>query len=206
MVAGDCVEKMNAALEEFINSPDIKNIVLASMGPVYFDGTTFRGKDPARVQGQVVTLLGKKELNNSWKIYELAMRDTFARLSSLDDRGVVFVIDVPELGIDHGCYTGGKQLDVGRWQLSDLVGGIAANQCKIPRSEYDQRTLEYRRLVFEIASEFPSVRVFDPINLFCDEAWCYGFLPEVGYLYRDADHLSKSGSLYLAEQIVALLR
>ena len=47
--------------------------------------------------------------------------------------------------------------------------------------------------------------LFDPTDSFCDASLCKGFDPVFGFLYRDVDHLSDSGSRFFAEAFVNVL-
>ena len=48
-------------------------------------------------------------------------------------------------------------------------------------------------LLEQIRSEAPQLRIYDPLDLFCDHALCYG-LREGKLLYRDDDHISLNAS------------
>ncbi|MFM8002581.1 MAG: SGNH hydrolase domain-containing protein, partial [Actinomycetota bacterium] len=56
-----------------------------------------------------------------------------------------------------------------------------------------------------VVAEFPKVILFDPANAFCDAEKCKGYDETFGFLYRDYDHLSESGSRYFAEALINYL-
>lgn len=187
---GECAKFINAALNEIISRDPDAVLVLSSMGPVYLDGTTFKGKDEARVTGLGVELISDKAIADHWEIYETGMRRTFGELSKLRNAKVIFAIDVPELGIDSGCRR--------PW--------ISLSDCYVDRAEFEQRTSGYRSLVYSIASDYPRIAVFDPTSAFCNEEVCSGYRKETGYLYRDADHLSEEGSLYFSMKLAEWMK
>lgn len=200
---GECVRLMNAALEEFARDPKWRTLVLSTMGPVYIDGTPFRGKDPARVRGLGVVLTHDPSVLSRAVVFERGMRETLARLSTLPGKRVVFVIDVPELGLEEReCGTVGRALTVFGFRL--LETPPQPRLCAVPRAEVAVRTADYRVLVARVLAEFPQVRAFDPTQLFCDDAVCHG-VHDGHRLYRDMDHLSDYGSVYVAEHLAAML-
>ena len=70
----------------------------------------------------------------------------------------------------------------------------------MPRSEYEDRTRQYKELVMTTAKPFKNVIVIDPITVLCNDQWCWAQKDGV-FFYRDADHLSNSGSEYIAKLI-----
>ncbi len=203
-VPGNCAKVMNESLHEFATNKDQRIIILSALGAVYLEGTPFRGKDRARVIGLGVELVDNPLITDRWQVFEIGMRNTFRFLTELDNRRVFFVIDIPELGIDYGCAKDRNQIDLFGSVISDSDEGDPL-ECKIPRIEYDERAERYKNLVYSIADEFPSVTIFDPTSLFCDQNYCYGFNDEFGYLYEDIDHLSTNGSIFVAQKLVEVI-
>jgi len=204
-VPGECARTVNLALEEFSASKKWDTLVMSSMGPVYLDGTTFRGKNKERVSGLGVELIDNPDITDPWKVFEIGMRKTFKALSALEDKKIIFVIDVPELGIDNGCNRGKKVLRIKDVTITDYVTNKLAVECKIPRSEYDQRAGRFKNLIKSVSADFPAIKIFDPTSLFCDGDSCYGYIDDVGYLYEDSDHLNVTGSHFLAYNLAKKL-
>jgi hypothetical protein len=234
---GDCANKMNTYLDEVIEKDPNALLLLASMGPVYLDGTTFKGKDVARVTGLGVELVTKKEFNgysgfkkilkmkpseiidyfistglrtsgehtgikDRWKVYEIGLRTTFLELSQLHNSTTVFVMDVPELGIDFGCNFDSKILRTPYFEIKDFRSTFPTSQCKVSRQDYNDRTVRYKKIVYSVASEFPDILVFDPTEYFCSSENCIGYREDIGYVYKDNDHLGSSGSNFWAYNFV----
>lgn len=204
-VPGDCAARVNGYLDRIVNEDPVATVVLSSMGAVYLEGSTFNGKDAARVTGLGVELISDRSIKDRWKVFEIGMRTTLTELSDLKNAKVVFAIDVPELGIDHGCANQQKELRLFAFRLPDLVSESNVDECFVSRLAYEQRVRRYRELVYRVAADFPYVDVFDPAAVFCDREKCKGFDPTYGLLYRDFDHLSDAGSLLYAKGLIEFL-
>ena len=203
---GECARKVNAYLDKLIAEDPSAIVILSSMGPVYLEGTAFNGKDQARVTGLGVELTTDLTIRDRATVFEVGIRSTLAELSQLKNVAIVFAIDIPELGIDHGCEKQSKTIELGAFKLFDLVNDPQEEACFVSRRSYDDRSRAYKALVQRVLLDFPKVRVFDPTDAFCDEEKCKGFDPEHGLLYRDVDHLSEAGSRYYALKLLEFLR
>lgn len=202
---GECAKTMNSWLDKVITEDPQAYIVISSMGPVYLDGVPFKGKDVARVTGLGVELITDRSIRDRYKVFEIGLRQTLLELSKLRNATLVFALDVPELGIDNGCSSASKVLNLGFVEIGDLVSVGDPQLCFVSRKEYDERTAAYRKLVRKVVSEFPMVLLFDPADVFCDQKVCKGYDPEFGFLYWDHDHLSEAGSRLYAEGLVRFL-
>ncbi len=205
-VPGECVARVNKSLDKAIADAPGSMVVFSTMGPVYLEGAAFNGKDLARVTGQVAQLVTDRSVKDKWKVFERGLRSTLTELSSLKNSTIIFAIDVPELGIDHGCDTPQKELAFGGFKLHDLVEKVAPDACFVSRAAYDDRIKAYKSLVTRVMSDFPDVQLFDPTHAFCNESKCTGFDPSHGYLYYDADHLNSSGSWFYANKLIDYLK
>jgi peptidoglycan/LPS O-acetylase OafA/YrhL len=202
---GECVGKINAWLDRIIREDPSAIIVLSSMGPIYLEGTPFRGKDFARVTGLGVELVTDRTITDRYAVFGIGLRQTLRELSQLRNASVVLALDVPELGIDYGCARPRKEFRFGGVAIRDRVPPPEPRTCFVPKAEYDQRVASYRRVVAGVLSDFPDVLVFDPATVFCGLRVCKGHDPVFGFLYRDVDHLSDAGSRLFAEALVTRL-
>lgn len=97
---------------------------------------------------------------------------------------VVYVIDPPELGEDpKACIV----------KRPVTLAGKNLSNCSQDASKVATRQAQYRSLLEQIRSGAPQLKIYDPLDLFCDRALCYG-LREGKLLYRDDDHISFSAS------------
>jgi peptidoglycan/LPS O-acetylase OafA/YrhL len=195
---GECAKTMNRNLDLVIAEDPSALIILSSMGPIYLDGTGFKGRDDPRVKGLGVKLTTDPSIEDRWIAFEVALRNTLTELSELKNATVIVSLDVPELGIENGCGRSSKALKIGNFLLSDFIYESNSNVCFVEREEYDHRTNRYKTLVEAVVKEFPHVRLFNPAQFFCDETKCKGHDPIYGYLYSDEDHLNDNGSLFYA--------
>lgn len=202
---GACAAVVNNYLDEIIEADPNASIVLSSMGPVYLQGTSFKGKDRARVTGLGVELISDKSITDRWAVYEIGMRNTLMELSALKNSKILFAIDVPELGIDEGCQQESKRIITPLFELKDFVVKPQISDCYVSVSDYDQRSVEYKKLVYDVIKDFPNIALFDPTDAFCDDIRCKGFSERFGYLYKDVDHLSENGSVFFAIQLAKAL-
>lgn len=202
---GECVEKVNSWLDKIIGDDPDAVILISSMGPVYLDGVSFKGRDFSLVAGLGVELITDKSITDRYKVFEMGLRQTLLELSLLTKATIVFALDVPELGIDKGCYKAAKEISVGQFVVGDFVSSVEPKSCIVLRSEYDERVASYKKLVSSVLSDFPKVRLFDPTNTFCNEMFCKGYDSQYGFLYRDSHHLGGSGSRLYAEALSKFL-
>jgi len=198
---GACARTINKNLDSLSKIAKPSVVILSSMGPVYLDGTPFNGKDYARVTGLGVELVSDKTIVNHYDVFEIGMRTTLAELALNSNLEVVFAVDIPELGIDLGCQYVPKKISLLGFHLYDAVKEISIESCAVSRVAYDERTERYKALVFRVLQDYPNVHLFDPTPHFCDEERCFGALDKFGFLYRDIDHLSSSGSIYYANKL-----
>jgi hypothetical protein len=68
------------------------------------------------------------------------------------------------------------------------------NDCGIGRADYDRNTDDVNDTIKRVISQFPSVRVIDPVNHFCDDNECPPFAGTNPTLFDD-DHISTSAAI-----------
>ncbi|MDL0088303.1 acyltransferase family protein [Campylobacter gastrosuis] len=79
--------------------------------------------------------------------------------------------------------------------------GFFDNKCTINFQAYVQRSSEYRNFILEISKKYNNVVVLDPLNMYCDQQYCYAIKDGV-MLYADDDHHSVSGSYIQADYLI----
>ena len=52
----------------------------------------------------------------------------------------------------------------------------------------------------DVKRQLPALRIVDPLVKLCDARWCYGVV-DGKVLYRDSNHLSTAGSMFLADTL-----
>lgn len=78
----------------------------------------------------------------------------------------------------------------------DAMGGDRDASCGLARDVVEERRADAVAWIKEALVAFPEVRFIDPIELFCDAAWCRPYDGQV-LLYSDDDHLSEAGQARL---------
>jgi len=181
------------ALEYAIKSADLDSLeyfVLLSRGPIYFSGKGFG------IEESVGELNGWRvgpiiEDNGPKMSSEQAFIEGYVEVINLlisKGKKVIFVIDWPELGIDpKSCVK--RPMTITEREVSE---------CIITRDTVNNRQKKYRELIAEIKTRVPSLMIYDPISVFCDNEKCYGKKDHIIY-YLDDDHLNMRGAKLLIE-------
>ena len=101
---------------------------------------------------------------------ELAVKDMLDH-----QKDVVLLLDVPELPFfPKDCVRQNKV-------------------CSISREDVLERQAPHRAMIAAIQARHPTVRTFDPIDIFCDKNSC-GIYSGSVLMYRDSHHMSTEGS------------
>jgi SGNH domain (fused to AT3 domains) len=161
--------------------PDIKTVILSSLGTPYFNGSAPSGYSrDAAFRIETTTYDGTLE-----DIFYHGLSDSVSNLLTAGKR-VILMIDTPEMDFDP------SRCVVDR-PLRSLLARTGSVRCSVTRSEYLKRNREYREILSKIRREHPGVLIYDPIDVFCDARMCNVF--HNGHsMYRDGDHLSVYGS------------
>ena len=197
---GVCPKEMNLALEKFAKEQKYEILIMSNMGPVYLDGTTFKNKGEARVKGLKLTLKNFDNVDDNWKLFEIGMRNTFDFLSNLEtEKKVFYVVDIPELGLtERQCDVNGKTLTFKNFNF--ILKKPNFKNCFVKEKEYLSRSKRFNDLVNNIGADYPKIKIINTSNFLCKNEVCKG-IENNQKLYKDADHLSKFGSLYISKFI-----
>ena len=197
---GVCPKEMNLALEKFAKEQKYEILIMSNMGPVYLDGTTFKNKGEARVKGLKLTLKNFDNVDDNWKLFEIGMRNTFDFLSNLEtEKKVFYVVDIPELGLtERQCDVNGRILTFKNFNF--ILKKPNFKNCFVKEKEYLSRSKRFNDLVNNIGADYPKIKIINTSNFLCKNEVCKG-IEDNHKLYKDADHLSKFGSLYISKFI-----
>ena len=77
---GFCAERVNDFLDQLANTNVESTVVISTMGPIYLDGTTFKGKHPKRVEGNGIILISDSSISDHYEIFEIGLRNTITEL------------------------------------------------------------------------------------------------------------------------------
>jgi hypothetical protein len=103
------------------------------------------------------------------------------------NKNVVFIIDPPELGENpKGCIV--------RRPVS--ISDKPLSLCIQEKEKVISRQSIYRDLIKKISNDNPQMKIYDPIDIFCDSTVCHG-KKNGRLLYWDDDHISIEASLLI---------
>ena len=172
------------------NNPSIETVVISSHWRPVLDGKTLNAEEGDGWSGLRVASIYPEESGLSAEdlIYKGLKRTILKLLDRKVD--ILFVRDTPDFDVDI------RDLCAKRFSSFD------ANDCRLPRDLFDLRKVRENRLVERLKSDFPSLKVFDPFNIFCNSIKC-DLVIDSNPLYRDNHHLSKYGSELLGKAIAS---
>ncbi|MCY7264379.1 acyltransferase family protein [Pseudomonas protegens] len=189
---GECQGLMTKAIDYVVGLPSVDTVVLSFFGSYALDVSYAAdhlaeggGLDTIKMVSDKTLLKTKKDL-----LY-FGLDRTISKIESSGKR-VIFVIDVPELP----------------FFLKDCISKPlvrSASDCKLPRSEVIERQAVQREIVDRLITAHPGIRVFDSVDIVCDEKTCNAVSGD-GFLYRDSHHLSVRGSNIFARDFLSWLK
>ena len=122
------------------------------------------------------------------RIMYAAARDTIRRFTEAG-KHVILMEDVPILSFDpRACI-----------KRAGIVATGTRTPCALPRAEVDQQSPQNEAHVAALHRDFPSVERFRTRQLMCDDKLCWA-MKDGNLLYRDNNHLSYEGDLYIGEK------
>jgi peptidoglycan/LPS O-acetylase OafA/YrhL len=117
-----------------------------------------------------------------------AARETLRRFTAAGKR-VIFMNDVPILSFDpRACI-----------KRAGVASSATRTPCAMPRAEVDAQSPDHDPIVLGLMKEFPAVELFQTAPLLCDAKLCWA-MKDGQLLYRDKDHLSYDGDLYIGKK------
>jgi peptidoglycan/LPS O-acetylase OafA/YrhL len=188
----DCRPMVDAAVDYLVRTPGIDTVLLGGRWMSYASGRELRDP-PGHVSDETLHLPGQVGTDHLGRaeIFTRALDETLRRLTAAGKR-VVFLHAIPELPFNaRDCVT---------WRPNGFVNRTPRPDCRFSRALHDARSLEFRPLLDAVLAKYPTIRVFDPVPLLCDEQSCYGRRDGL-LLYRDDDHLSLDGAYWLGRQL-----
>lgn len=179
-----CEMKMDDALHYVAENKAIKTVALSFFAnyilTVPYAADHFRqpnGPDHVRITSSKYAGYSRAEM------FLNGLQDTVALMRE-HGKEVIILMDQPELP----------------FFPVDCIKGRP--DCFVPRQQAMERQARYRGLLDRLNARFPSLRIFDPAQLFCDNSRCFYTRGET-ILYRDSHHLSQDGSAAYARQFLA---
>jgi peptidoglycan/LPS O-acetylase OafA/YrhL len=180
-----CESAYSTFFNKVVTSASKKSdVIVTARFSAYVEGTGFgeiddKPRTPGNLHIQKPGIKIEKTESLYRDTFKVGLNDTLKVLTKSFNR-VIFVLQVPELGFDpKACIS--RPFKMNR-----------AN-CYVSKDEVLNRQKKYREALFEVLLSFPSVLVYDPLDLFCDASKCYAMRNGVMF-YRDDDHISVAGA------------
>lgn len=170
-----CNFLIDKALSLAVNSPSVKTVILSS----YIDSYTDKYTDSP---------IDSNTKKKTFIYLQATIRNTFQKLINANKQ-VIFVFDIPKLDFRPTACVKRP------WRISGQTSKIP---CATQRDKINDHQREYREVIFEVLAEYPKVKIWDITSAFCDSQYCWA-IKENKMLYRDNNHLNKTGSLYLSD-------
>ncbi|WP_426074149.1 acyltransferase family protein [Janthinobacterium sp. DSP2-3-3] len=169
-----CLEKFEKIIPWVKNSREISTVVLSFFGN--YELISAYAAD--NLIKNISTMHGKNDgIQKGMSRHDLFYFGLSQSVRELlaDGRKVIVLVDIPELP----------------FFPVDCVKGKSS--CTIPLKEVLERQSMHRQSLQRLKREFPSVNIYDPLNIFCSEKFC-SYRTAEKILYRDSHHLTLDGS------------
>ncbi|MBV7478179.1 acyltransferase family protein [Pseudomonas sp. PDM31] len=183
--ANNCEPKVAAALKFAIETPSIKTIYLAgywgalASGGFAIENENFRQPRPL-TDNDARTFIeaGKKFLSEITK----------------SGKEIIFINDTPDLNFNIRSCFDSRPLTIKQKEVRET--------CGISRSEYSDRYKVYADMLSTLIARTPSIKVYSPIDLFCDNQLCRATNTDGKPRYYNSDHLTISGADLVIEDLL----
>jgi peptidoglycan/LPS O-acetylase OafA/YrhL len=179
-----CESKFNSALKFATENSSIKTIYLAGYWSYLASGGFGIANDNYR---------RPKNLSEVDKISFIKNADLFLTALTRSGKKIVFMYDIPDLDFNiKSCY------DLRRLRITEKNIRM---ECGISRIEYDQRIEAYFNILKIILSKYPSIKIYNPTDILCDEKFCqatHNGMP----LYYNSNHLTQRGADFVVDDLL----
>jgi hypothetical protein len=171
-----CTEILKKAFVFLENQPDVKAVVLsfAHMSPLDELIAADHIKKGLKSSDGVIEDLYEVDAQPIDAFYNGLERAVKSLLKN--DVNVIIAIDIPELHfLPEDCLK-------------------ANHHCEFSRASVIDRQVIHRSKLAALKGAYPQIRLFDPLNIFCQDGSVCTIIKDTRSLYRDSHHLSHYGS------------
>jgi hypothetical protein len=184
-VLEDCMQFNEAMLSEIASrATDLSGIVLSARWAAYA-GAAMAAKD------NIFELTGEGPSQPRGDRIANLQKGLERTLSTLNDLGVKVLLVAPTPEMRH--------------RAPQCLARRSREFCSVSRDEMDRQREPIVSGLHEVASRYPLVRIFDPIEVLCETTRCYPS-NERGVIYSDDDHLTLSASKQISTEALESLR
>jgi len=139
----------------------------------------------------ISTALKLQTENDDGRKMVQALRETLRRFLA-SGRTVIFVNDTPMLDFEpRACI-----------RRAGVATSQTRSDCSLPRAQFDRNVAQHNAALQALLREFPAVQLFDAAAQLCDAQRCHVMLGDK-LMYRDTQHLSYDGDLYMGQKFAA---
>jgi peptidoglycan/LPS O-acetylase OafA/YrhL len=184
----NCLKFITENFSRILDDKGVPDVILTSRVPMYISSDGFGDVEK---YGEWVLHFRNEEqgARSNEEVYMLGLEKTIDTLTKAG-KTITFFHDVPELGFDVRACLDSRPLRISK----------KSHTCSITRSSFDTRTKNFKDKINNILSKRSSIRVVDLSTALCDNISCYGKINDT-ILYRDDDHLSIRGSIYVINKL-----
>lgn len=151
----NCQSNFELALSFATQTPSIKTIYLSGYWSYLASGAFEIDNENYRVP---------RPLSERDKESFVVNGNTLLAALFKSQKNVVFMNDIPDLDFNiKSCY------DTRPVRITDKAIKV---ECVINRNEYDKRMDNYSKVITELIVNYPLLKVYDPLHLFCDDKIC----------------------------------
>jgi len=181
----NCEEKINVTLSFLKKNESIKTVYLAGywnyliaggLSTIAENQGMWRAKEPTATNAMSFQTKGEEVISTL-----IAQK-----------KEVILLLDNPDLDFfPTACF------DFRPFRLSKQI----KNPCAMKRSYYEKRIFNHNKALLDVLKKFPSVKIFDPKSIFCDENYCWA-AKDNQPLYADHNHLTVQGADLVIKELM----
>ncbi|VVP59442.1 hypothetical protein PS903_05949 [Pseudomonas fluorescens] len=185
MSTNNCEPKIAAAIKFAIEAPSIKTIYVAG----YWSSLASGGFAVENENYRQPRPLTDKDASS---FVEAGKK--FLSIMANSGKEIIFINDVPDLNFNVRSCFDSRPLVIEKKKIRD--------KCGISRSIYNERYKVYADMLSTLTTNTPSVKVYNPIGLFCDNELCKATI-DGKPLYYNSDHLTIFGADLVVDDLLS---
>ena len=180
-------QRNNAVVEFILSHKKLKTVILACRWAINDSGHEFKNEDKINIElRDILTENNHHEAQSNSVLLKKGLDRTLNALNK-KGRNTVIVSDVPEIGFDV----------MRAYWLSEVMG--TSFEYLLPTiKEYSERNKNVSLMIQGLAMRYSNIAEVHPESLLFDNKGRAIIMDKNGPIYRDDDHLSTNGALYIS--------
>lgn len=184
-----CQGKLSDAILEVVNDKKIETVLLAADWSLYIESSRELNSDP-------YWSISNPNYPDEESDEIIFSKSLYRTLEELKSKRVYLLYKNPFLPFDL------EQCIFDR----PFSNKHLRSKCYLSRIDNNLNEKKSIQLIESISSKFDNVILINPSSILCSPTKCDWYIPEVGFMYVDSVHLSRSGSAYLFSKMQKFLR